>query len=379
MTPVHAALANPPASDETRPGPEWRLPPRDYVLLPLIFLMTIVVLLAGGEVAARVIYVQDDAVEPCEYSTPLGFRYHPMCTSHTKVWEGPWITQHFNACGYRSANSCGPLPPGSRRVVVVGSSTARGALVNYDDSFAARAAAALTRQCGGLVDFQDLGTEPTDVNRIDLRMKETLGLHPSAIVMTIGPFDLVHLRDPPPAPGTEPEEPFTLRTVVNMLRESRLFLLMQYHLYSDPDFQIRAFLLNGDPADYVRRPLSAAWQQRVDNLGDLLRRITAQTAPAHVPLLLVYIPERAQVALAKLRYDPPGVDPFVLGDALDKVAARYGVRFVDSTRAFAAAPDFQSLFYLTDGHPQAGGHAALAGVVEQGVLSTPAFAECTRK
>jgi hypothetical protein len=166
--------------------------------------------------------------------------------------------------------------------------------------------------------------------------------------------------------------------VVKMLRESRLFLLMQYHLYSDPSFQIRAFLLNGDPADYVRRPLSAVWQQRVDNFGDLLGRITAQTAPGHVPVLLFYTPERAQAGLAQLPSAPPGVDPFILGAALDQAAARHDVRFFDTTRAFASTPDFQSLFYLTDGHPREGGHAAVAAVMEQGLLSEPAFAVCKR-
>lgn len=379
MTLVRRGKMDDPGSSDKRPERPWRLPRRDYLLLPLIFVMTILVLLVAGEVSARVIYVQDDAVEPCEYRTPSGYRYRPMCTSYTKLWEGPWVTQHFNACGYRTAESCAPRPLSSLRVVVVGSSTSRGALVNYDQSFAARASAALSAKCGGVVDFQNLGSEPPDVDRIDLRMPEALALKPSAIVMTIGSFDLVHLKDPPPtAEGAAPPEHFNLRGVVAMLRESRLFLLMQYHLYSDPSFQIRAFLLNGDPADYVRRPLSPAWRKRVADIGDLLGRITAQTAADHVPVLLFYVPERAHVALGRLPSDPPGVDPFILGEALEKVAARHDVHFVDATRTFALVPDFQSLFYLTDGHPKEGGHAALAGLVEQGLLSEPAFAACKR-
>jgi hypothetical protein len=377
-------LTRPLPEDEQSPvgsqtEPPWRLPRRDFVLMPLIFIMTILVLLVAGEVSARMIYKQDDSVEPCEYQAPTGSRYRPMCTSRTKVWEGPWITQHFNACGYRSAEPCALRPPGSLRVVVVGSSTARGALVDYEESFAGRASAMLSSECGGLVDFQNLGSEPTDVDRIDLRMPEALALRPSAIVMTIGPFDLIHLKDTPrSADSARRLERFTLRTAVTMLRDSRLFLLMQYHLYSDPSFQIQAFLLNGDPADYVRRPLSAAWRHRVDDLGNLLGRITARTAPNHVPVLLFYIPERAQVALARLPSDPPGVDPFVLDPALEQVASQHGVRFFDTTKAFASAADFRSLFYLTDGHPKNGGHAALAGSVEQGLLSEPAFAVCHR-
>jgi hypothetical protein len=369
---THIQLA---ADDAIAPRPRHRgTPRRDLVLLPLIFVMTMVVLLAGGEVAARLMYPQVDSVEPCEYQTPGGDRYRPMCTSRTKVWEGPWVTQHFNACGYRTAESCAPRPPGALRVVVVGSSTARGALVNYDDSFAARASAALSARCGGLVDVQNLGAEPDDVDRIDRRMAEIAALKPSAMVMTIGPYDLIHLKDPPPPPGEAEPERINMRWFVNRLRDSRLFLLMQYELYRDPAFQIRAFLLNRDPADYVRTPLTPAWQKRVADFGDLLGRIEA--GAGHVPVVLVYIPERAQAALAGLPADPPGVDPFALQAALARTAAAHGVTFRDATPAFAAAPDFQSLFYLTDGHLREGGHAAIGKVVTDALLAEPAFAAC---
>jgi hypothetical protein len=356
----------------------WRLPRRDYFLLPVIFLTTIVVLLFGGEVAARWIYVQEADFEPCESLTTEGFRYQPLCTSHTKVWEGPWITQHFNDCGYRSAESCAPRPAGSLRVVVVGSSTARGALVNYPESFAGRAEATLSQRCGTPVDFQNLGTEPPDVARIPQRMPEVLGLKPDAIVMMIGPFDLVHLKDPPPTPGhLNDQRPFDLRFVMNKLRESRLFELMQFYLYRDPDFQARAFLLNGDNVDYLRTPLSAAWRDRVANFADLL----AQIAPRSdgVPILLAYVPERGHVAIAKMTNRPANVDPYLLGEALQNVAKPYGIQVLDMTRSMASVPDFQSLFYATEGHAQAGGHAAMATVVENALLAEPAFRRCTQQ
>jgi GDSL-like Lipase/Acylhydrolase family len=357
----------------------WQLPRRDYLLLPAIFVLTILLLLGGGEIAARIIYVQDDAAEPCEYLTPTGFRYHSLCVSRTKVWEGPWITQQFNDCGYRAAESCAIRPADSLRVAVVGSSTARGALVNYPDSFAARASAAMSGRCGGLVDFQNLGTEPSDVDRIDLRISEALALHPSAIVMMIGAYDLLHLKDAPPVVAGENRPPLrpNPKAVANMLRRSRLFVLMQYYLYLDPAFQVRAFLLNGEPADYLRPPLSPTWQRDVDNFGDLLGRITAQTGS--VPVVLVFSPERAQAALAGQVPDPPGIDPFAIGAALQQVAAGHGVHFFDATRAFGSAADFRSLYYLTDGHPNAGGHAVLANVVEHALLSQPAFARCAER
>ena len=348
----------------------WR---RDLWLLPLIFLVTTVLLLVAGETAARALYQQDDSAEPCEQQTPAGRRYPPLCTSRTKVWEGPWITQHFNDCGYRTAESCAPRPAGALRVAVVGSSTARGALVNYPESFAARASAVLSARCGALVDFQNLATEPDEVDQIDQRMPEALALKPAAIVMAVGPHDVAHLKDAPAAANAPGR--MGLGRFVRQLRESRLFLLMQYYLYRDPAFQVRAFLLNHDPSDYVRAPLTASWEKRVADFGDLLGRVAASSA--HVPVLLVYIPERAQAALAAMPARPLGVDPFAFQAALARTAARHGVAFHDATQAFASAPDFESLYYLTDGHPRADGHAAVAGVVEQALLTEPAFAACS--
>ncbi len=66
---------NPAAPDATGTSPKvaWRLPRRNYVLLPLIFVMTIALLLVACEVAARSLYVQDEATEPCGYPTLAGF------------------------------------------------------------------------------------------------------------------------------------------------------------------------------------------------------------------------------------------------------------------------------------------------------------------
>jgi hypothetical protein len=258
----------------------------------------------------------------------------------------------------------------------MGSSTARGALVNYQDSFAALAGDALTRDCRQIVDFQNLGTEAADMGHLDERTEEALALKPAAIVITVGPYDLSHLMDRPAAETADDDGGFNLATIVSLLRESRLFLVTQYYLYRDPEFQISAFLLKGDTADSVRMPLTAAWRGRVADFGAVLARIAAKTEPAHVPVDLFYVPDRPQAALAAETSDPPGIDPYGLGRALGEEAARHGVGFTDTTRSFAVYPDFASLFYLTDGHPAVGGHAALAGDVVTSLLAEPGFASC---
>ena len=69
-----------------------------------------------------------------------------------------------------------------------------------------------------------------------------------------------------------------------------------------------------------------------------MARITAETRPADVPVLLVYIPERAQAAMETGRYKlPPEVNPSALPNALRTMAEEHGVKFLDSTPQFAAA------------------------------------------
>ncbi len=169
MSHAEPAIADEPSTREGLTEGGWHLPRRDFVLLPLIFVMTIVALLVGGETAARLIYVQADDVDLCLYNTTSGPRHRPFCSSRDKVWDGPWVTQLYNACGYRTAEPCAPRPPGALRVVVLGSSIAQGSKVDYAESFAARSSAALSNQCGASVDFQNLASSGEYLDRIDLK------------------------------------------------------------------------------------------------------------------------------------------------------------------------------------------------------------------
>ena len=200
---------------QSEPGstePPWRLPRRDYFLLPAIFILTIVVLLLGGEVTARV------AVSTGRCCGALRILQRRLATAITRCahparrnGKGPGSPSISTTAATARPNHARRGHRGRLRVAVVGSSTARGALVNYNESFAGLASATLSKQCGATVDFQNLGTEPSDVDRIDQRIPEALGLHPSAIVMTIGPFDLIHLKDRPPlAQEDQPPPRFNL-------------------------------------------------------------------------------------------------------------------------------------------------------------------------
>jgi lysophospholipase L1-like esterase len=356
-----------------------RLPKRDYILLPLIALATIIVLAGCGEILARTFWeAYDDNV--CAYQTPLGQRFRPNCTSPEKAAEGPWTVNAYNECGYRTAESCAVRGPDQLRVVVLGSSTARGALVPYEQTFAARASATLTSTCGGLVDFQNLATGWSDVDRTDSRIPEALALKPTAIIIVIGPYDIEHLKDETASKDIKPPAAafgINLRDINGQLRKSRLFLVGQHYLYRDPAVHIAGLLSDGsDSSRFLGEFLPETWRKRVDDAGALFARISALTAPANVPVLVFYIPSRPQAALAVPKYSRPSADPKALGEALRGVARQNGVTLIDLTQDFAGASDFGSLYYEADGHPTPAGHDVIAKQVESTLLSLPAFNQC---
>jgi hypothetical protein len=163
---------------------------RDYLLLPLISLATVAVLAGALELYGRIFWAEKLDNDCSYYDQEYGWKYHPNCTTQWKIAEGPWVMAHYNDCGYRNPESCHSRPPGSLRVVVVGSSVSGGFPVSYPETFAARASAALTRLCGRQVEFQNMGGAPPDWGSIYNRFDEALELKADAIVTVVGPYDI---------------------------------------------------------------------------------------------------------------------------------------------------------------------------------------------
>src|SRR5438309_415013 len=99
---------------EPPPAPRRpRLPRRDFVILPLLSVLTVAVMLGGAEVATRLAMPQK-SVDECLVPDPvLGHRPLANCVSHTKSAEGEWVENRYNDCGYRADSSCRPPPDGA--------------------------------------------------------------------------------------------------------------------------------------------------------------------------------------------------------------------------------------------------------------------------
>jgi GDSL-like Lipase/Acylhydrolase family len=366
---------------------------RDIWLLPLIAALTVVFMLAGAELASRLIWPEQEE-NTCIIADPvIKFRYKPNCSSTMKAAEGPWYTNDYNACGYRSSTPCGPVLAGTRRIAMVGFSVGEGYLVEYPHTIGARLADDLTAMCNAPVEVQNLAAAGYTFHQLLNRMDEALKLHPDVVLLPVVPYDIEsELSDamdpiteerpddaPPPvslpfadnAARVEPQ-----RRLVLWLRQSRALEIAQHFLFRNRSAYLPLYLRYGDKADFLRLPFSAAWQTRLNRFELLVRALLARAN--NVPFRVVFVPQLAQVELMTLDQHRPGVDPHALPEALSAITARNGVGFVDGSDALKAEPRPELLYYQVDGHLSGLGQPIVARLLAERLRDEPdgPFASC---
>ena len=328
-----------------------RLPRRDFIILPLLVAATLAVMLGGAEVASRVIYPAHEADACYGPDGAGGHHFKPNCTSTTKVAEGPWVVNAYNACGYRTAEPCGPLPSGALRVGVVGSSTAAGYLTPYAQTFAARSARALTQACGGPVEFQNLSGPNYLGAKVIPRVAaaQKLDLNALVMVVTVVDMDLAD-NDRKASAGQAQAAPPSLF--------SRIKDVMQYFLLRSDETYLPFYLRVTSTAGFLQRPLPGLWSDRLAHLDDELGQMRARAQG--VPFTLIFAPQRAAAAMRASGRPWPGFDAEALPDALARIAEKHGIAFVDATTAFPVGAPVNRYFYTVNGHLNGQGHELLS-------------------
>jgi hypothetical protein len=340
------------------------------VLLPLIAFSTLVFLLLASEFTARFFFVKDNSDECVVPDAKIGFRYRPNCTTRLKAAEGPWVENHYNDCGYRSAESCASRPPGALRVALIGSSTAESFLVSTDQSLSARTEKALTERCGRPVQVQNLGREQCFPVCTYRRTDEALALKPDVLVFAFSPFDLENLLPVDVANRMNPNlqnrtvantKVSTLRKIQQLFSKSSALTAVEHFLFQDPDTYLRIALNNHDTAEFMRPDMSPVWNQRLADFDLLLGEMAQKADAAHVSFVLLEIPSLAQASVLQVKQPPAGVDVYGLNRRLTEISAKHGIRFVNVMDSFQRTPGSNRLFYVVDGHLNGPGQALLVG------------------
>jgi len=378
------------APNDLPEGPVSAISSRELVVLACISLATVLVMCLAAELGTRWLWPES------EYNSCFAQgqeRPTPGCSTLIKNAEGPWTRMSYNECGYRSADSCGPKPADTRRLVILGSSIAAGWFIPYDQQFSTRVQAILKRQCGFPVQVLNMASIRVPVDQIGQLIPEAVARQPDAVLVPLAPYDLDAFagsglpNDDPRRVGRAaraavlptPQHLSPLTRLRLSLRDSRALLVAQHFLFQNVDFFVRAYLL-GRSDDALNVPISGSFRTRyahfeqvVQQWGDSLRR-------HDVPLVLVPVPNRIQAALLGRRERHPGVDPWAFRDQMRRLTREAGVGMVDVFPAFARVPHAERLYYPVDSHPDSDAHAIIAGAVARYALSgaVPAFASCHR-
>lgn len=170
-----------------------KLPLRDWILLPLVGLLTICVLAGSVEFIGRRLFGESkthltDCLVVTDIST--GVRAIPNSVCWEKTPESEPIEYKFDGCGYRSGTQCEPKPRGVYRIVVIGSSIAMGEQVPFQQSIAALVPTELSQQTGRNVQLYDEAMAWGFPRTTALHFKDVLDATPDLILWVVTPRDV---------------------------------------------------------------------------------------------------------------------------------------------------------------------------------------------
>jgi hypothetical protein len=332
---------------------------RNFLLLPLVAIGTMLLLILSAEWAFRSAYpavLADSCIAtPPSHPVPHG---RPNCTSYLKASEGPWAAIHYNGCGYRTPEPCGPKPTGTLRVAVVGSSTGAGYAVPYGDTMSARTARALQKICHKPVEFQNLGVPGEQAGKLVGRVQEALRLEPDALLIVISPFDFeltADLKTDNLDDRTAKTSP--MRRLKASIASSRLLYMSSYFVLRADGSYLPIYLRSGTNPDFMRTPMPARWLAALHAFDVAMIQVANLAHDHAVPVTLLFVPQRAEAVLASSATPNPGFDPAHLPAILRGIAVRNGVTFANMLYDIPARTPSASIFYAVNGHINGQGHA----------------------
>lgn len=369
---VASPLPIEPVARPLGPGSNNKLPRRDYILLPLLSLLTIVLLFAGTEITTRVFWSAEDRGY-CMYFDPVvGPHGKPDCVSIVKIPEAPAaVIQRYNHCGYRSEASCGPKTPGTYRIAVLGSSIAEGYMIPYEQTLASEMATSLRQAWPRNVELENLAAEACPPIYSYRHLNEALKLKPDAVLLVLNPWDLEQSVDPKlmamrddPKPITRAPAPVIRLSLLQQLQvwthDTRAMLVAQHYLLQNRDIFLKLYIMaGGDHTAFVHYPFTPAWRERFNVTDILLGEMAQRLHGAGVEFVVVAVPERAQVLMLHQHNLPPGIDPFAFTREMSLIARKHGILFVDGLKALSQVSDPEKLFYVVDGHATPAAHRIL--------------------
>jgi hypothetical protein len=367
---------------------EAKVPRRDWIIMPLLGLLTIVLLLGSTEwMARRTFSGSKTLIADCMVlnDPSTGPRAIPNCVSWEKAPESPPIEYRFNRCGHRSSLDCESKQPGAYRIVLVGSSVALGELVQRDQSFAALLPSDLSQETGRNVELYNEGMGWGFPHSMSMRFNDALSARPDMILWVLGAGDIeaaslvlqVNKNDPDPNRRSlnllqkarfRIHEAFHSEPGANVLSEvfghTRTAVMLRYFLFKSQSRYVASYLMGADGvAGFLKADLSADWRRDLSQFDVDAANMIGRAKSAGVPLVAVYLPSGAQAAMISMGQWPQGYDPFEMDNEIRSIIVRHGGTYISILPDYRNLPNPERGYYLVDSHPNPDGHAAIARMV----------------
>lgn len=350
---------------------EERLPRRDWILLPLVGLLTICTIAVLTESIARRVFPESTStMQSCliENDVSTGVRGIPNAVCSEESFESGLVEYRFNACGHRAGMECGPKRSDAYRIVMVGTSTAFGTHLAREKTIAALLPAELSRQTGRNIELYNEALTWETSRAITLRFNAVLDARPDMILWIVTPWDIKNAPSLFSAPsGTG--EGGVLARVRKLAKDSRTRVLLDHFLYRSASSYVRLYLKGGDGPEFLGEKLSVEWRRHLADYDPYAADIEGRARAAGVPLVAVLVPERAQAAMISMDDWPVGYNPFRLGDEVRSIVTSHGGIYIDILPGYRDIPNPERGYFPADGHPNAEGHRIISGLLAKALTS----------
>jgi hypothetical protein len=365
----------------TAKSPVAKLARRDWILLPLLAFLTVSIIAVSAELIARRFFSEStSSLDSCLVlnEPATGIRGIPNSMCREKTLESPLVEYRLDGAGFRSGSDYGSKPAGAYRIVMIGSSVAMGERVPFEKSLAALLPEELSRQSGRKIELYNEGMAYGFPRNSALRFQDALAAKPDLILWVLAPMDIervgfTYAKNSFSKPASSDGSINALKNaMLDKIRKNGGTIVVGnalrhwlYELQSQSQY-VRSYLLNKSDeseAGFLRASLSPDWTAHVKEFGAYAADIEERAKSAEVPFVATFAPNRAQAAMISLGEWPAGFDPYRLDEQLRSIITSHGGMYLDILPEYRLLPSPEHLYYPLDGHPDAAGHAALAGLL----------------
>ncbi len=392
---------------------------RDWVLLPAVSLLTICIMAVSAELLSRWFYpVTQVGFQNCfATNDPTGdgaVKPNSVCWEQTA--ESPLKAEYrFNSRGHRADTELAPKQPGTYRIVLIGSSITQGLFIPREKTFAALLPDELSMKTRRKVEVYNEATGgkfrggPYPTQNSAQHFDQVLAAQPDLILWVITPTDITNAESkesadspdrggiqeaPQSATGSEVSRSFWNKIAASIANgtfgerlksrweDTRTSIVLKHLLIASEsqDEYIKSYLKNGDNANFLKIKPDSTWQTQLQYFDTELEEIAGLSKNARVPLIAVFVPNRAQATMLSNGDWPAGYDPFKLEDEVRDSIVKNGGRFIDILGDYRRIPAPERDYFPLDGHPNSEGHAIISrflakeltgGVVPELKAATP--------